>query len=265
MSASKQPATPQPEALPTADNATPAPKSTPSEVIPPPRWVRRFDKSGNFYVDFRECKPFVLEGSELPVYYLTPEGHWLQRGGRGVPTGENKPDHWEYGEDFHEIAPIHVAHTIANCSNGRLPDELERYREILVDPVLLGQWMREAFANENRDFLSQNPHMLLALGNNSRTPTEPTPTGKALAATTTEAPPADPLTLDDRAVALLTRWMKEGRPNVSKRSLAKALGCHHSSLADCPTFLDLLELSKSRPGRGYRDATTGNIEATDDD
>jgi hypothetical protein len=81
----------------------------------------------------------------------------------------------------------------------------------------------------------------------------------------TPAPPADPLTLDDRAVALLTRWLKERRPKISKRSLATALGCHHSSLDDCPTFQQLWETSKESPREGYRDAKTGNIETADDD
>jgi hypothetical protein len=78
-------------------------------------------------------------------------------------------------------------------------------------------------------------------------------------------PPADPLTLDDRAVALLTRWIKEGRPKVSRRALAKTLGCHHSSLDDCPTFLRLWETSRDQIKRGFINATTGQIETVDDD
>jgi hypothetical protein len=80
-----------------------------------------------------------------------------------------------------------------------------------------------------------------------------------------ERPPADPLTLDDRAVALLTRWLKEPRPKMSKRALAKDLGCHHSSLETCPTFLRLWETSRGQIKHGYRDGTTGQIETADDD
>jgi hypothetical protein len=71
------------------------------------------------------------------------------------------------------------------------------------------------------------------------------------------------LTLDDRAVALLTRWMKDGRSGVSKRALARELGCHHSSLKDCPTFSELWNSYKRKITPGYRDAETGNIEADD--
>lgn len=76
---------------------------------------------------------------------------------------------------------------------------------------------------------------------------------------------ADPLTLDDRAVALFTRWMKGPPPKMSKRKLAEALGCHHSSLKSCPTFLRLWESNRGDPKRGYQDARTGNIETDDDD
>jgi hypothetical protein len=80
-----------------------------------------------------------------------------------------------------------------------------------------------------------------------------------------DRPPADPLTLDDRAVFLLTRWIKDRRPKLSKRALARALECHHSSLADCPTFLSLWEAHRGEGKRGYRDAKTGQIETPDDD
>jgi hypothetical protein len=79
------------------------------------------------------------------------------------------------------------------------------------------------------------------------------------------APPPNPLTLDDRAVSLLTRWIKEGRRKISKRALARALGCHHSSLAGCPTFLKVWELNRSEVKSGYRDARTGWIETPDAD
>jgi hypothetical protein len=70
-------------------------------------------------------------------------------------------------------------------------------------------------------------------------------------------------TLDDKAVALLTRCMKEQRPKMSKRKLAKELGCHHSSLKGCPTFLELWKVFPSEIKRSYRNAETGNIEADD--
>ena len=78
-------------------------------------------------------------------------------------------------------------------------------------------------------------------------------------------PVADSLTLDDRAVALLTRWLREGREKLSKRKLAEALGCHPSSLRDCPTFNRLWESSKASPRRGFQDARNGRLEAVDDD
>lgn len=76
---------------------------------------------------------------------------------------------------------------------------------------------------------------------------------------------SEPLTLDDRAVALLNSWHKTGRGKISKSAVAKALGCHHSSLRDCKSFLRLWEMHKRMPKRGYRDARTGHIEAADDD
>jgi hypothetical protein len=78
-------------------------------------------------------------------------------------------------------------------------------------------------------------------------------------------PAKDDLTLDDLAVALLTRWMKEARPNISLRKLAETLGCHRRSLDDCPTFRALWEASQARIKRGFRHPETGDIEAIDDD
>lgn len=79
-------------------------------------------------------------------------------------------------------------------------------------------------------------------------------------------PGADsPLRLDDRAVALLTRWIKEGVPKISQNKIAKALPCHHSSLRHCPTFLALWRSHLQQTRRGFRSAKTGDIEAIDDD
>jgi hypothetical protein len=78
-----------------------------------------------------------------------------------------------------------------------------------------------------------------------------------------EKPSNYPLTLDDRAVVLLRRGMKEQRPKMSLRKLAKELGCHHSSLRDCPTFMALWKMYPSDIKRGYRNAETGNVEADD--
>lgn len=93
----------------------------------------------------------------------------------------------------------------------------------------------------------------------------PPTASSAPAATNDKAPAADPLRLEDRAMMLLTRWANEGRSGISKRAIAEALGCHHSSLDACRRFVRLWELYKSSPTQGYRDAKTGRLEATDDD
>lgn len=77
-------------------------------------------------------------------------------------------------------------------------------------------------------------------------------------------PPREALSLDDRAVAVLTRWIKAHRFKISKRALAKTLGCHHSSLENCPTFLRLWQTSQAEPSRGFRTNQGGNVDAFDD-
>lgn len=73
------------------------------------------------------------------------------------------------------------------------------------------------------------------------------------------------VTLDDRALALFTRWMKEGVPKITKRKLADALGCHHSSLDDCPTFISFWRSTSGSVRHGFRNRNTGDLEAIDDD
>jgi hypothetical protein len=126
-------------------------------------------------------------------------------------------------------------------------------------------YTREITESEARDTLRKIANEIRNRVGDSEPAPGPPPAGKPPAASGTEAPNGDPLTLDDRAVALLTRWLKELRPKISKRGLAEALKCHNSSLDDCPTFRKLWKLSSGRLGKGYRDATTGNVEATDDD
>ena len=93
----------------------------------------------------------------------------------------------------------------------------------------------------------------------------PAPSEDEPPATAEATNPSDPLTLDDRAVALLTRWIKEGKPRISKRGIARALDCHHSSLDDCETFCRLLETFKRPPKAGYWDARNERLEAVDND
>lgn len=100
----------------------------------------------------------------------------------------------------------------------------------------------------------------------STAPPEAPPVSDAPANTSpTLAPAADPLTLDDRAVALINQRTREGRPLKSIREVARVLDCHHSSLSGCPSFRHLWEMSQGAPRRGYRSARTGGIEAIDDD
>jgi hypothetical protein len=101
-------------------------------------------------------------------------------------------------------------------------------------------------------------------------PAVPIPSGSGRHAIEAPTPPSvdatpDPLRLDDKAVALYTRWMKEGHSGISKRSLARALKCHPSSLRDCPTFQTLWMASQGELRTGYRNARTGDIEADDED
>ena len=93
-----------------------------------------------------------------------------------------------------------------------------------------------------------------------------TPDASSAVTTSRADKPRDsPLTLDDRAVALLLRWAKESRPKISQRALADELECHHSSLRDCPSFQAAWKSFKGTPRRGYRHADTGDVEAVDDD
>lgn len=103
------------------------------------------------------------------------------------------------------------------------------------------------------------PDLHRPLTNDAQVPTAHVPASRVIET------PVEPLNLDDRAVALLTRWYKEDRSKISKRKLAKALNCHPSSLRDCPTFNTLWAASQGvKPPSGYRDSKTGNLEADDD-
>jgi hypothetical protein len=70
-------------------------------------------------VDFRQCEQVIVEDprrwegcDRLRVFYLTPQGLWVEHLEDEFPTGDPESDPWEWGANFREADPVVVAREI---------------------------------------------------------------------------------------------------------------------------------------------------------
>lgn len=121
-------------------------------------WVRRSDGLGEFSVDLLRCQRFVVslrgrsvEEDTTEIYYLTPEGKWIEHRGDMWPPDDPETEPWIYGEFFNEADPVWVARILYKQFDGRLPPELEEYREIVADKDRFGHWMWDHAPNRRKE------------------------------------------------------------------------------------------------------------------
>ncbi|QDV34108.1 hypothetical protein [Tautonia plasticadhaerens] len=110
-------------------------------------WVSRENALGQFAVDLHRCQRFRVSdprihewADTLCIYYLTPDGRWIKHVGDNMPVnGDEEP--WDWGEWYEEAEPVQVAHDMLWRFDGRLPPELEEYREIAADYDRFAAWL----------------------------------------------------------------------------------------------------------------------------
>jgi hypothetical protein len=81
------------------------------------------------------CDPLIHDWTEnLLVYYLTPEGDWIEQweGKRPTPYDEEEYYDWVFQKTYTLQQPLMVTYDFLRFENGALPSELEEHRQPII-------------------------------------------------------------------------------------------------------------------------------------